>query len=73
MHTLQSPHGDKQLRFLPHNAQDASDPQAVEVQTWESFPKRPEQFCFSTRHFHFRSNARNLWASLIREGWTIPA
>jgi hypothetical protein len=67
--TLQATNGQKQFRFIAHNAQDSEDSQAIEIQTWESFPKRPEQFRFAARHFHFVGNARNCYRSLINQGW----
>jgi hypothetical protein len=68
-HTLQAINGQKQLRFIAHNAQDSEDSGAIEIQTWESFPKRPEQFRFAGRHFHFAGNARNLYRKLLKQGW----
>ena len=68
-HTLQATNGQKQFRFIAHNAQDPEDSQAIEIQTWESFPKRPDQFRFSCRHFHFAGNARYVYRNLLKQGW----
>ena len=67
--TLQASNGQKQFRFVPHNAQNSEDSEAIEIQTWESFSKRPDQFRFVCRHFHFAGNARYCYRSLINQGW----
>jgi hypothetical protein len=42
----------------------------VEIQRWESFPKRPESFRYAGRWHHYTGNARNIWTSLLSQGWT---
>jgi hypothetical protein len=60
---LQNPAGTERMKFLAFT-------DTVEIQRWENCPKRPETFRYAGRWHHLTGNARNLWASMIRQGWS---
>ena len=60
---LENAAGTERMKFLPFT-------DTVEIQRWESFPKRPESFRYAGRWHHYTGNARNIWTSLLSQGWT---
>ena len=62
--TLQSPDGYTRFEFRSELGGET-----VTVITRESFPKQPDNFRYAGSHAHFAGNARNMWRSLIRQGW----
>jgi hypothetical protein len=60
---LENAAGTERMKFLAFT-------DTVEIQRWENFPKRPECFRYAGRRHHDTGNARNIWTSLLSQGWT---
>jgi hypothetical protein len=60
---LQDATGTQRMKFLAFT-------DTVEIQRWESFPKQPESFRYAGHRSHYTGIARNIWTSLLSQGWT---